>query len=246
MALQMYCRLSIIACALFAAASTAQSQINPMDTRGKGNRAATDRFVAQRKQTAKYNSDAANALSKKEYAAAEVACREALAIDKQDAFAWIYFAYASEGQGKYNQALKAYRALVYSHGWGSSINSDPTTLMRYVLALSRSGGRWDEAVAVFDRAQKQADGGRGMKLVDAQFDSARPDWNGMKAVAHYVLGTRSPRHEPADPAEQLKHLEAAVRLKPSWAAAETAYGRALEKAGRREDAKAAFQRGARK
>jgi tetratricopeptide (TPR) repeat protein len=210
----------------------------------KGDRAATEAFAAKWRLLEPYHKEAKAALASHKWEVAESACLKALAIVKEDPISWLTLADASEQLGKNAQALKAYQALVYSQGWSSSINSDPTTLMRYVLALSRTGGRWDEAVAVFNKMQKNASGEGGVGKIDVEFDARRPDWTRMKAVAHYMLGTRSPHHAHADPGEQLKHLETATRLRPKWSAVQTAYGQALEKAGRTAEAKAAFRRAA--
>lgn len=187
-------------------------------------------------------------MDRRDWAAAEAASHRAVALASEDALGWLLLPRAREKQGKHAQARAAYRKLVYSdaHGWSSSINTDPTTLMRYVLALSRTGAKgFKEAAAVYERARRQptfASSRDGTDELD--FDPSRADWPTLKAAAHPVLGMRGPRHGPPDPAEQREHLEAAVRLRPGSALAQLAYGRALRKAGRIADARTAHRRAA--
>jgi tetratricopeptide (TPR) repeat protein len=183
------------------------------------------------------------AMAQGRYAEAEGLFRKALGIFPQDAMALLRLAEVCERQDKQAEALRAYHELIYPQGWGSNINSDPTTYMRYVLALTRSG-QWQEAVAVYEKAMQRVTQTDRKVYLYLHFDPGVVDRSGLQAAAHYVLGTRYPTFGPADPAEQREHLGAAVRLRPRWALAQFAYGRALAEAGRLNEAKAAYSRAA--
>jgi tetratricopeptide (TPR) repeat protein len=240
--------VAVGACVVCSAATSQVSlPVNPppgiFGHTSKGIPGAAEAWGRQRERQEPYHHAERAAMAKGDYREAEAVCLKAVAADKQDAESWLLLARASERLGKTDQALKAYRALVYAKGWGSNINSDPTTLMGYVLALSRAS-RWQEAAEIFDRANLQAARGLRRPLVDMQMDSRRPNRPVLKAAAHYVLGTRRPTFGPADPTEQVSHLKAAVAAQPRWALARFAYGRALAKAGRVAEAKEAYTRAA--
>lgn len=184
--------------------------------------------------------DAAALMAKRRYAEVAERCRKALATDSRCAPAWRLLAEACELQGKDADAIGAYRALIYAKGWGSSMNHDPTTLMRYVLLLSKRGA-WSEAVAVYRDAENRSMSGTQHPLVGFQFADATPDWPRMNAAAHYVLGTRGRLDGAVPVAERMGHLEQAIRLRPQWPEAQLAYGQGLLKQGRYDAADKAFK-----
>jgi Flp pilus assembly protein TadD len=165
-------------------------------------------------------------LAKGQFGDASSSFRQALGIDRTCARAWLGLAEACERQGKDDDAIQAYRAMIYSKGWGSSINHDPVTMMRYVLLLSKRGD-WREAVAAYNDVEQRSQTGRGHPLVGLRFSETAPDWPTMRAVAHLVLGIRDAYHGPVPSAEKMKHLEEAVKLRPQWPEAQLAYGQAL-------------------
>ncbi|MCC6729318.1 MAG: hypothetical protein IT208_08255 [Chthonomonadales bacterium] len=79
--------------------------------------------------------------ARRDWAAAETASRKLAALAKVDALGWLLLARVLGNQGKHAEARAAYRELVYSdsRGWSNSMETDPTTLERYVLTLSRTG-----------------------------------------------------------------------------------------------------------
>jgi len=175
------------------------------------------------------------------YAEGEILFWKALVVYPHSPESLLGLADACAGKGKQAEALKAYQALIYARGWGSSINSDPTTSMRYVLALSRIG-RWQEALDVYDKANQRTLSGTGKPIAPVSFTRGTPSWTELKAAAHLALGMRRPSYGPADLRAQLAHLETAARPQPNWAAAQFAYGQALEKAGRVKEAKSAYEK----
>ena len=182
-------------------------------------------------------------LAQGRYADAEALFRKALAIFPQDAESLLLLADVCERQGKDAVAIKAYNTLVYSQGWGSSINSSPNTHLRYVLALLRSH-RWPEAVEVYDKAMHKSAKANGHPMFDLQFDPQSPDYARLESAAHLGVVLVPQGHAPTDAGEQLKHLQSAVRLQPGWGLAQYSYGQALEKAGRSAEAQGAYRKAA--
>ena len=178
------------------------------------------------------------AMAQKKYAQAEQAFRQALAIQPEDATSWLLLGETCDQEGKSMQAAEAYRQLVEAQNWGSNINSDPTTYMRYALTLCRSN---DDAKAaqVFHKAMAKA-GGR--PLLDSSLDIDTTDRNQLQAAAHLILGTRQPSYGPASPDEQIAHLQAAARLMPRWGRVQSALADALQQRGRKQEAQTAQSR----
>ncbi len=183
------------------------------------------------------------AAAKGRHAEAESLYRKALAIYPHDAAALLHLAGACEREGKYGEAIKAYREVVYSNatGWGGSMNSDPTTRMRYVLALLRNGNT-EEAVTVYGMANRDVIRIDHKPLLEVTIDPDHPDMALLEGAAHLVLGTRSPTFGPPVAAEQLAHLKAAMSLQPRWALAQFRCGQALEKAGQPAAARTAYRK----
>jgi tetratricopeptide (TPR) repeat protein len=173
------------------------------------------------------------------YAKGETLFRQALQIQPRDAMSWLLLADVCEREGRQTEALRAYHELVYSKGWGGSINSSPTTHFRYVLALLRDH-QWPEAVEVYDKAMNITTTTDGHPMFDPRFDPQHPDREGLEAVAHLGLGITSQSFGPADTADQLNHLKTAVRMQPRWALAQYSYGRALERGRRFAEARTAY------
>ena len=204
------------------------------------------------------------AVAKGQYAQAEGIFRQVLQLQGHDARTWLLLADVYERQGKEAKALEAYRTLLYPVNWGSSISSDVTTRMRYVLALCRSN-RYEEAAQVFDKAMNatvleniadalreqiaqthdamtQEDAVEAHSLLPLRFDPASPDKRLLQAAAHYVLGTKQPSFGPPGAGEQMKHLQAAVRLAPQWGQAHSALSDALQRQGQTQAAQTAQKR----
>ncbi len=184
--------------------------------------------------------EAKPALDRGDYAKGEAILRRALAVDKTDAYSWVLLADACEHQGKTDAAIQAYRAMIYSQGWGSSINHDPTTIMRYILLLSRKG-EWREAVAVYNDSELRNQTGRGRALVGFQFTEKMPDWPAMRAAAHFILGTYHVSYAHGPTVDQVKHLEQAIQYRPKWPEAQVAYADWMLKKGELNRAEAAYK-----
>lgn len=184
--------------------------------------------------------EARTALDHGDYAKAESILRRALAIDRTDAQSWVLLADVCERQGKTDDAIQAYRAMIYSQGWGSSINHDPTTVMRYVLLLSKKGA-WAEAAAVYNDAEQRKMAGTGRPLAGFHFSQRTPDWPGLKAAAGFVLGTYHVSYAHGQTVDQVKHLEQAIKYRPNWPEAQIAYADCMLKKGELDKAEAAYK-----
>lgn len=209
------------------------------------NPAAEAAYLEQIKRVRPLIKEAQAEVDKGHYQRAENLLQQAIVLNSTSAEAWLHLADVCEKQNKQTDALKAYHELVYSNqkGWGSSINSDMVTRMKYVLALLRSN-KWQEAVAVYDLAMKTSIEVDGHPLVDSGFSPNRREISRLEEVAHVVLGTQSPTWGPPSKAEQKKHLEAAVRLQPNLPMVQFVYAQKLEKDGDFVAAKAAYQKAA--
>lgn len=209
----------------------------------RGWREAETRWRAQESKERPLVNGGRQALTKGRYDEAEGLFRKALAIQPQDAETWLLLADVCEKQGKQTAALNAYHELVYSNqkGWGSSINSHPTTRMKYVLALTRAN-RWQEAVAVYDMAITSSIQTNGRPMVEERFDPARRDLTRLQAVAHAILSSTGPSWGPPNTADQKKHLDAALKLHPEMPLIQYLHGRSLEKEGHKAEAAAAYQK----
>ena len=181
------------------------------------------------------------AIANGDYKALETQCQKGLGIDKLDAFSWTYLAEADEKLKKRADELAAYRALIYPQGWGSSINSDPTTHMKYVLALLRNN-IWDEAVAVYNKALPVNTAVFSEPLSERRFDVNRREFARLQGMAQLYLGSHSPKFRADRKGEILSHLQAAIKAQPGLAIAYYAYGRQLEEENRTVEAKAAYQK----
>ncbi len=193
------------------------------------------------------------AMGNKQYEQAQSLFLQAIKIYAEDPFSWLLLADAYERQGKYSKALEAYHTLVYSDGWGGSVGSDPTIHMRFVLALCRSN-QYPEAAAVFNETMddsargsipdevmvnaKQIGGDAALapyiekySLLPMRFDANDPDKRLLQAAAHYVLGTKQPSFASPGAGEQMRHLQAAIRLAPKWGQAHSALCRRVATAG---------------
>ena len=195
-------------------------------TTGRAGAQASYIALAHSEQIAKQGQ---KALDQKRYPEAETLFRKAVAIQPENSAARLLLAEVCERQGKLEEALEAYHALVYApDAMGDSIALDPTTRMRYVLALVRSN-RYTEAVAVYDLARKQAVSAREESLLPLRFDANNPDENRLQAAAHYVMGVKRPEHRENTLGELRQHLEAAIRLAPDWGKPYAELGKMLER-----------------
>ena len=181
------------------------------------------------------------AIAKKDYKSLELTSKKGISTYDKDSTSWINLAEAEENLKNKPEELRAYRALVYSKGWFGSINSGPTTHMKYVLALLRNN-LWDEAAAVYNNAIPDDTTIFTIPLTERGFDSGRREFKRLQGMAHLYLGSHSPGYRPDRPGEILGHLQEAIKLQPGLALAHYAYGRQLAEENRPLEAKAAFQR----
>lgn len=206
----------------------------------KGNRAWEEAYLRQLKQGDETRSAASAAAARLDYARGEALARQALAVDKTNAQAWVLLADVCERQGRDREAVQAYRAVIYSQGWGGSISHEPTTLMRYVLLLAKVG-EWAEAVAIYRDAERRHQAGSSRPLVGFAFDAQTPDWSRMKAAAHFVLGTCRVSYLRGPTPDQFAHLEEAIRYRGKWPEAQAVYGDWMLKRRSLDRAEAAYK-----
>lgn len=203
------------------------------------------------------------AMSGEQFAQAESIFRQALKTEPNDAMTLRLLAEVYEREGMHTKAIEAYRTLIYSNAH-SSISSDPTTLMHFVLSLCRSN-QYAEAVQVFNKTMDDSAHGsipeevivnaqrtgntvafapyiEKYSLLPMRFDVNNLEENKLQAAAHFVLGTKQPSFAPPGAGEQMRHLQAAVRLAPKWGQAHSALADALVKKGQTQAAQAAQKR----
>jgi len=204
------------------------------------------------------------AMKQKRYADAEQLFRKLIALDDEDGRYWLALADVCERQNKPQQALAAYRKLIYPQNWSDNVSSDVTTRMRYVLALCGIN-QYTEAVQVFNAAmnamaiEDMSDAGRQQvaqtrdamthdaavsahSLLPMRFDPNDPDKRLLQAAAHFVLGTKRPSFVEPGKGEMMKHLQAAVRLAPQWGRVYSALADALIRQGNHQAAQVAQAR----
>ena len=167
------------------------------------------------------------------------------------------------GSGKLDDAIRVFRPLIYPGPDGGSYEAHlPTTRMKYVLALL-DRGNWAEAAAVYEasftgdnvRVYRQptlADlkwsvpGYRGTAhtLPLKHFSVNDPDYAGLQAQAHLILGAREPQFIPTDdmPKYMLDHLKQALKYDPYSLDAHFISGILLVKMEKFKEARAEFQR----
>jgi len=199
---------------------------------------------------------AKEAVAKRNYSDAERLFRRAIATYKDldlpgelDEVS-IPLAEVYERLGKPREAITVYRDLVaYKPHFSSSIASDPTTHMKFVLALARDH-QWAEAANVYnkmmDRQARHDDESTGFHrslmspeeaaryvdrympepLYSVRFDPDQPNLVDLQAAAHYLLGVKEP-HWGGKLGEKEAHLKAAIKFRPQWALAHYTYGELL-------------------
>ncbi len=172
-------------------------------------------------------------------AAAIELCNKIIAVDEFEPYGYLYLAQALYNQGKFKDSIKAYEALVYSKNWSSSINKDPTTLLKYSLALAEDK-RWVDAVTVYKRVFPDGASIQGIPLLNTNFDPQMPNYKNLEGVCNAVLGVRHPSFEPPPPGEQELRLKQAVKQNPESGTAHYFLAKELLKNGKSEESKAAF------
>jgi len=128
------------------------------------------------------------------HAEAEESFRQALAIDPRNAVARLELGKVCEREGKTKEALAAYREVVYpsrANGIGT-VNTDFTSQLRYILCLARNQMHWEEAAAFYARATERSEYDNAGAALAGCFDVLQPNYPGLQAAAHYLLGVHRP------------------------------------------------------
>ncbi len=166
------------------------------------------------------------AISKGKYAGAEDLLKQAVQIAPHYAEALLLLAEDYEHQGKTQDAMDVYHSLVYSQGWGSSINSSPNTSFRYMLLLVKAN-RLKEAGDMLARANRSFTITTGHPII-ADIAPHSQDPIALEAAAHLGLGISTQSHMSSNTEEQLHHIKKALALKPDSKEAQAAYQKALQ------------------
>ena len=212
---------------------------------------------------------AKEAAAKGKYSEAEKLYRKALATYK--AFDdWsdppslsLSLAEVCERLGKQREAIAVYRDLVTDkpHSF-NSITADPTTHMKFVLALARDH-QWAEAANDYNKmmdrqARHDEESTRFQRshmspedaahyveryvpepLYSIRFDPEQPNFVDLQAAAHYLLGIKNPS-SGGKPGEKEAHLKAAIKFRPRWALAHYTYGELLLTTSHGQEARQQF------
>ena len=151
--------------------------------------------------------------------------------------------------GRKRDAILAFQLLIYPTNTVGSIAQDITTQMKYVL-LVLSDGNWSEAAVVYNRSANRdlpyriSDGDKILTLSKVQFDPTSPDFSGLKARAHLILGAQEPIHETVSVESRLDHLKQALRYEPRLVEAHLISGKLLAQNGRFTAARTEYTRAA--
>ena len=151
--------------------------------------------------------------------------------------------------GRKHDALLAFQLLIYPKNTIGSIGQDVTTQMKYVLLLL-SDGNWSEAAVVYNRSTNRdihymiSDEGTIQTLSKVQFDPTSPDYSGLKARAHLILGAQGPMHATVSVESRLDHLKQALGYQPRLVEAHLISGELLAQKRRFAEARTEFARAA--
>ena len=151
--------------------------------------------------------------------------------------------------GRKRDAILAFQLLIYPKNTFGGIDQDPTTHMKYVLLLLNDGN-WSEAAVVYNRSTNGdipysiSEDDKIPSLSKVQFDPTSPDFSGLKARAHLILGAQEPSHEIVSVEARLDHLKQALRYEPRLVEAHLISGELLAQNRRFAEARTEFTRAA--
>ena len=151
--------------------------------------------------------------------------------------------------GRKRDAILAFQLLIYPKNTIGSVGQDITTPMKYVLLLL-SDGNWSEAAVVYNRSTNSDIhywiSGEDQILTSAkvQFDPTSPDYSGLQARAHLIVGATEPINEIGSVASRLDHLKQALRYQPRLVEAHLVSGELLAQNRRFAEARKELTRAA--
>ncbi len=128
-------------------------------------------------------------------------------------------------QGRYLQAMQAYKSILPTEKGSSSLGSDPRTYYGYASVTARSGD-WRQAVKLYEFGlQKYLDtmGDSNMKTI-VHFDPEAVETDHLVAWTDFLRGRGYSYGTNYESEEKLRHLKRAVKLKPNFVAAQECLG----------------------
>lgn len=193
-----------------------------------------------------------------EWAAAVTDLRASITAGAWNSNAYAELAEALTRQGNTREALHVYRELFYRKQVDIGLAPDLATAlqdptrndfgtgafpawMKYALLLSQTG-QWREAVNVYEKALPRTPGGGDLPAITVHFKPGLPQPKELQSALHIALGLDNNFRGDGDPNQALKEYENALQLEPNWDLANFYYGFGLQRLGRTDQARAAFQK----
>lgn len=174
---------------------------------------------------------------------AEALFKQALALVPGEPRKLYALAQVLDAQDKTVEARAAYRNVVRpQQGTGSTLQTDPTILMRYA-ALCKASGQQEEANDAYRLLVNNAQARRIDSVGDSfpTISSYKTDAD-VEAVAHVVAGIQLVKKGQDEKAA--KHFDIANKLRPDLAIGHFYKGYALQSRGKLAEAKRAFEKAA--
>ena len=178
--------------------------------------------------------------------------QQAVSNDPREQQACMLLSYLYVQKGQPESVIATLNPIVNPSGGTSvSTGNDITTRMIYILALLDQNA-WREAVTCYEktwrlepvRAHKWFLPGDGIDHAwpNPQFHSEVPDYAGLRAQAHLILGSRPPlfMDEKDQFPYMLEHLRQVLQINPNSLDANFVFGWLLRTMGRFDEARAAF------
>ena len=183
---------------------------------------------------------AAAALDEQRYSEAEGDAREALSLGLDSGLGQELLATALNAQGKTQEALQAYKVMAEEG------DTYPRNELPYALLLLETG-HWPQAVAAYNKQLPYlADGD--LMVANSHFSPAEPQPRGLATAIHVALGltygAAATWGGHSQDARAMTEFQRALALAPDSALAHFYYADALQHLGRRQEARAAFQKAA--
>lgn len=213
-------------------------------------RAAIERDRARSQQCFLLRSQGVAALKKNDIKKAETLLKQALSFDPTDGEACVRLAEMHMRSKQPEAAVADLEPIVNPRlGSTNSVGSEITTRMLYVLA-QLDCGKWGAAAACYEKsfrpdlAWSLPGGGPTHKFPNVRFSPENPDFLGLRAQAHLILGAYQPHYvEQQDrPQYMLDQLREALKYNPRSLDAAYLSGWMLAKMERFPEARAAYEK----
>lgn len=165
---------------------------------------------------------------------AELDFRSSIALGSWNGSAYSGLAEALSTQGKTEEALRVYQALMSQDSTRASSAANAVQVrMSYAAVLSQAG-RWGEAVSVYKAALPNVPDD-GFRSMGSQFSPDLPDPAHLQALAHVVRGLVFTSH--AEPEKAMPEYQKALALVPDSGLTNFYYGNGWQHLGPAERVK---------